>query len=340
MRLGDIAAMVDGRLDGPADVEVRGVGALESAEPGTLTFVADARRAGELATTRAAAAIVALDAPAAPIPVVRAAHPYLAFVRVVEAFHPPRRPAAGRHATAVVASSAVVPDDAYLGPHVVVGNAVRLGRRAVLHAGACVYDDVECGDDFTIHAGAVVREGTRIGDRVVIHAGAVVGSDGFGYVPTGDLPRAIPQIGIVRVEDDVEIGANSTIDRATLGETVIGRGTKIDNLVMVAHGCQIGPCSLLAAQVGLAGGTRLGRGVMLGGQVGSAGHLSIGDGAMVAAKSGVHNDLDGGGVYGGIPAQSVQRWRRAASAANRVPDLIRRLRRLERRLDMDADDES
>jgi UDP-3-O-[3-hydroxymyristoyl] glucosamine N-acyltransferase len=261
---------------------------------------------------------------------VRVAQPYAAFVRVVEVLHPRLRPAARRHPTAVVAATASVPDDAYVGPHVVVGERVRLGARAVLHAGACLYDDVVAGDDFTMHAHAVVREGTRIGARVVVHAGAVIGSDGFGYLPTDDVPRAIPQIGIVRLEDDVEVGANATVDRAALGETVVRRGAKLDDLVMVAHGCDVGPSALLAGQVGLAGGTRIGRGAMLGGQVGSAGHLTIGDGAMVAAKSGVHDDLAAGGVFGGIPAQPIGRWRRAATAAWRVPALIRRVRRLER----------
>lgn len=330
MRLDAIAALVDGRLDGPPDVEITAVAALENAAPGTLTFVADAKRGPELARTRAAAALVGADAPDAPIPVVRVAHPYLAFVRVVETLHPRVHPPVGRHPSAVIDATADVPADAHVGPHVVVGAGVRVGARAVLHAGVCLYADVVAGEDFTAHAGAVVREGTRIGDRVVLHAGAVIGSDGFGYIPTADVPRGIPQIGIVRLEDDVEVGANATIDRAALGETVIGRGTKVDNLVMVAHGCEVGPACLLAGQVGLAGGTRLGRAVMLGGQVGSAGHLSIGDGAMVAAKSGVADDLAAGGVYGGIPAQPIQRWRRASMAAGRVGELIRRVRRLER----------
>jgi UDP-3-O-[3-hydroxymyristoyl] glucosamine N-acyltransferase len=339
MRLDEIAALVGGRLDGPPDVEITGVAALEAALPGTITFVADQARASELAATQAAAAIVGEDVSAAGLPVVRAAQPYAAFVRVVEVLHPRARPAAGRHPSAVVAPTAEVPADAHVGPHVVVGEGVRLGARAVLHAGACLYDDVGAGGDFTMHAGAVVREGTRIGHRVVVHAGAVVGSDGFGYLPTGDLPRPIPQIGIVRLEDDVEIGANAAVDRAALGVTVIGRGTKIDDLVMVAHGCAVGEACLLAGQVGLAGGTRLGRGVMLGGQVGSAGHLAIGDGAMVAAKSGISGDLAAGGVYGGIPAQPIQRWRRAVSAAGRVSSLLRRVRRLERALGAAADDD-
>jgi len=337
MRLGEIARLVGGKLDGPAELEITGVGPLDGAAAGEITFVADAKRLRELETTNASAALVSGDV-RVTLPAIRVAHPYLAFVEVIEAFHPAPRPPAGRDPSAVVAASAHVPEDAYVGPLVVIGERVQLGARAVLHAGACLYDDVSVGDDFVLHARAVVREGTRIGNRVVVHAGAVIGSDGFGYIPTGDVPRRIPQIGVVSIEDDVEIGANSTVDRAAQGATTIGRGTKIDNLVMVAHGCQIGPSCLLAGQVGLAGGTRLGRAVMLGGQVGSAGHLEVGDGAMVAAKSGIHNDLAGGAAYGGIPAQPINTWRRASAAAVKLSDLFRRVRRLERAIAGEPED--
>jgi UDP-3-O-[3-hydroxymyristoyl] glucosamine N-acyltransferase len=329
MRLGAIAQLVDGRLEGDPEIEIEDVAALEDARPGTITFLADAKRASELRSTGASAAIVGEDAAAGDLPVVCVAHPYLAFVDVIEAFHPGAAPAPGRHASALVDASARVPDDAHVGPNVVVGRGVVLGPRAVLHAGVCLYEDVVAGADFVAHAGTVVREGSRIGDRVTLHAGVVIGSDGFGYVPTPNGPRKIPQVGRVVLEDDVEVGANSTIDRAGLGETHVERGTKIDNLVMVAHGVQVGRACLLAAQVGLAGGTRLGAGVMLGGQVGSAGHLTVGDGAMVAAKSGLTKDLPGGEAYGGIPAQPLAGWRRAVSGSRRVTEILRRLRRVE-----------
>jgi UDP-3-O-[3-hydroxymyristoyl] glucosamine N-acyltransferase len=193
-----------------------------------------------------------------------------------------------------------------------------------------IYPRVRIGDGFTAHAGAVVREDVRIGDRVTLHAGAVIGSDGFGYVPQEGGHRKIPQVGTVVLEDDVEIGANTTVDRAALGATVVGRGTKIDDLVMVGHGSRIGPHCLVAAQVGLAGGTRLGAHVMLGGQVGLAGHLTVGDRARVAARSGVHGDVPAGAAYGGYPATDVQRWKRAAVALFRLPEVLRRLRRVER----------
>jgi UDP-3-O-[3-hydroxymyristoyl] glucosamine N-acyltransferase len=329
MTLGEVARLVGGELRGDAAAVIERVAGLEDAGPGSLTFFADKRHAGLLAQTRATAVLVPPDAPPVSTATIVVPHPYVAFVQIVEALHPPRRPGAAVHPTAVVAASASLGPGAFIGPWVVIGERVRIGRDAVLHAGVVVYDDVVIGERFTAHARAVVREGARLGDRVVLHAGAVVGSDGFGYLPLPDGPRAIPQIGGVVLEDDVEIGANATVDRAALGDTVIGRGTKIDNLVMVAHGCQVGPGSLLAAQVGLAGGTVLGRGVMLGGQVGSAGHLTIGDGARVAAKSGISSDLAAGGTYGGIPAVDIRAWRRMTSGWLRLGELLRRVRRLE-----------
>jgi UDP-3-O-[3-hydroxymyristoyl] glucosamine N-acyltransferase len=340
MTLGELARALGATLEGGAeDLEVTGVASIEDATPGTLTFVADRRHESRLASTPAAAVLLAHDGPKAPLPVLRVAHPYLAFVDAMELFHPPQRPAPGIHATAVIAATAVLGPDAMVGPHAVIGDGVVIGRAAVLHAQVTIYRDVRIGDEFTAHAGTVVREGVRIGDRVTVHAGAVIGSDGFGFVPRADGHRKIPQLGTVIVEDDVEIGANATVDRATLGATRIGRGSKIDNLVMIGHGCQLGPGCLLAAQVGLAGGTRLGAGVMLGGQVGASGHLAIGDGAQVAAQSGVHRDIPAGAVYGGYPALEISRWRRASTALPRLPALFRRLRRVERALDLEAEEE-
>jgi UDP-3-O-[3-hydroxymyristoyl] glucosamine N-acyltransferase len=338
MRLGELARVLGATLEGGAeDVEITGVAGIEDATPGTLTFVADRRHEAQLASTRAAAVLVPRDGPQAPLPTLRVAHPYLAFVEAMELFHPPQRPAPGVDPTAVIAPTAVIGPDATVGPYVVVGEGVRIGRDAVLHPHATIYRDVRIGDAFTAHAGAVLREGVIIGDRVTVHAGAVIGSDGFGFVPRTEGHRKIPQVGTVVLEDDVEIGANSAVDRATLGATRIGRGTKIDNLVMIGHGCQIGAGCLLAAQVGLAGGTRLGAGVMLGGQVGASGHLVIGDGAQVAAQSGVHREIPAGGVYGGYPAIEIRQWRRAMTSLPRLPEVLRRLRRVEKALGLDPE---
>jgi len=340
MKLRNLAGRLRCELRGDGEIEVTGVASLEEAMPGTLTFLADRRLAGKLETTRASAVVLASDAPEVALPSLRAAHPYMTFVAAVELLHPPSpRPAPGVHASATIASTARLGPGASVGPHVVVGERVTLGRNATLHPNVTIYDDVTIGDDFTAYAGVVVREGSRIGARVVLHAGAVVGSDGFGFLPLPDGNRKIPQIGRVVLEDDVELGANATVDRAALGATVIGRGTKLDNLVMVAHGCRVGPDCLVAAQVGLSGGTRLGAGVMLGGQVGTAGHQTIGDGAQVAAKSGVHGDVPARAVFAGYPAVEVRVWRRAASALNRLPELLRRLRRVERAVGVTAADD-
>lgn len=329
MRLRDIARAVDADVDGDDTVDVVGLSPIDDAVPGTLTFLADGRMAAHLADTRAAAVIVARDAPPTPVPALRAAHPYLAFVRAMELFHPPVRPPAGIHPSACVAPDATLGPDAHVGAHAVIGAGATIGARAVIHPNVTIYAGVQAGDDFVAHAGAVVREGVLLGHRVTLHAGAVVGSDGFGFVPLPQGHRKIPQVGTVVLEDDVEIGANATVDRATLGETRVGRGTKIDNLVIVAHGCRIGPGCLLAAQVGLAGSTRLGRGVMMGGQVGAAGHLEVGDGVQVAAQSGIHGDLPAGGTFGGTPAMEIRVWRRMTMHLPRLPEIARRLRRLE-----------
>src|SRR5216110_3474879 len=259
MKLSEIARALGGELRGDGGVEIVDVAPIEDAPPGTLTFLADRRLAARLATTRAAAVLLPPDAPEVALPSVRVAHPYLAFVAAVELLHPPPpRPAPCVDPSAVIAASARLGPGAVVGPHVVIGERTTIGRDATLHPNVTIYEDVAIGDGFTAHAGVVVREGTRIGDRVVLHTGAVIGSDGFGYLPLPEGIRKIPQIGTVVLEDEVEVGANATVDRAALGATVVGRGTKIDNLVMVAHGCRIGPECLLAAQVGLSGSSALG----------------------------------------------------------------------------------
>ena len=333
MKLGELARLLGAALEGASpDVEITGVAPIDEAVPGTITMLADRRLESHLAATRASAVLVGSEAPPAPVPMLRVPHPWVAFTQVMELFHPMQRPPAGVHATAVVAASAIVGPGACVGPFVVIGDDVRIGRDAILHAHVTVYRGARIGDGFTAHAGVVVREDVVIGDRVTLHAGSVVGSDGFGFVPLPGGHRKIPQLGTVILEDDVEIGANTTVDRATLGATRIGRGTKLDNLVMIGHGSQLGPGCLLAAQVGLAGSMRLGTGVMMGGQAGASGHFVIGDGAQIAAQSGVHREVPPGGVYSGYPAIEVRRWRRVTTSLLRLPELFRRLRRVEKAL--------
>ena len=339
MRLADIAARVGGTLDGDGSVEITGVSSIEAPQPRTITFLADARHASRLADLSVAAIILAHDAPTVSVPAIRVANPYHAFVDVVEHFHPVAKPEPGIHPTAIVAPTARVAADATIGPHVVVGDDVVLGDGGVLHAGVVLYPRVRIGAGFTAYARVVVREDVWIGDRVTLHAGVVIGSDGFGYLPAADGVRKIPQVGNVVIEDDVEVGANSTIDRGALGPTRIGRGTKIDNLVTVSHNCTLGSHCMLAAQTGLGGGTTLGRGVMLGGQVGSAGHLTVGDAVMVAAKSGISKDLAAGGRYGGIPAIDINLWRRGMSGLRHMGEMLKRIRRLEQKVGIDRDAE-
>ena len=339
MKLAEIARALGCELRGDGETEIVDVAPIEDAPPGTLTFLADRRLAGKLATSRAAAVVLPPDADEVGLPSLRAPQPYLAFVSAVELLHPPPpRPAPGIHPTAVIAESAQLGPGASVGPHVVIGEDVTIGRDAIFRARVTIYDGVSIGDAFTAHAGVIVREGVRIGSRVTLHAGAVIGSDGFGYLPLPEGIRRIPHVGTVVLEDEVEIGANTTVDRAAFGATVVGRGTKVDNLVMVAHGCRIGPESLLAAQVGLSGSTILGARVMLGGQVGLAGHQTVGEGAKIAAKSGVHGDVPADSVWSGYPAIDIRRWRRAMSALPRLPELLRRLRRVERALGLEDEE--
>jgi UDP-3-O-[3-hydroxymyristoyl] glucosamine N-acyltransferase len=335
MKLREIGRAIGCEVTGNGEVEIVGVAAIEHAAPGTLTFLADRRLIGHLRATGASAVILPPDIAAGALPCLCAEDPYRAFVAATELLHPPPpRPCAAVHATAVVAPGAVVGAGAAIGPHVVIGDGVTIGANATLHANVTIYPGAQIGEDFTAHAGVVVRESVRIGDRVILHAGAVIGSDGFGYLPLPEGNRKIPQIGTVVLEDDVEIGANSTVDRAALGTTFVGRGTKIDNLVMVAHGCRIGPGCLLAAQVGLAGGTTLGARVMMGGQAGAAGHLSVGDGAQIGAQAGLAGDVPPGAVWMGYPATDVRRWRRASLLVRQLPEMVRRLRALEQALEL------
>ncbi|MGH7819756.1 MAG: UDP-3-O-(3-hydroxymyristoyl)glucosamine N-acyltransferase [Candidatus Binatia bacterium] len=335
MKLGDLARRIGCELEGDPEIEIRGPASIEDAGPGDVTFVANERYISKLPDSRAAAVVVAPGI-AVRAAALRTADPYRAFVRVLELFHEPWRPPRGIHPTAAIAASARIGERAAIGAYVVIGAGVRIGEDARIDAHAVVYPNVTVGDRFTAHARVVVREGVVIGNDVRLQPGAVIGADGFGYLPdeSGRI-RAIPQTGTVILEDEVEVGANTTIDRATVGATRIRRGAKIDNLVMVGHGCDVGEYVFLAGQVGLSGSTRIGAGAQLGGQVGAAGHLTIGAGARIAAQSGVHNDVPAGATYGGYPATDIRRWRRGVAAWLRLPELLQRVRRLERRLGLE-----
>ena len=333
MRLEEIARQLDCELRGNPDIEINRVWPIETAVAGDLSFVANPRYVRYLDTTSAAAVIVATDQKEVDLPTLRTDEPYLAFARALRLFYtaPPRQE--GVHPTAVIAPSARIGEGAAIGPHVVVEDEVVIGNGATLGPRVTINYGAEIGDDFVAYAGVTVREWVRIGNNVCLHAGVVIGSDGFGYVPVaaGRLEKLI-QAGTVVLGDDVEVGANTTIDRATVGETRIGDGAKIDNLVQIGHGCDVGDHSVLAAQTGLGGSTRVGSWVQIGGQAGAAGHLSIGDASQVGGKCGVTGDIEAGSVVSGFPAQPISVWRRSATLLPRLPELFRRLRRLEKAL--------
>lgn len=333
MKLGEIASAIGATLEGDPEIEILRVAPIDEAGPGDLTFVANDRYVSRLAGHRASAVIVAsgLEVPRAAA--LRASDPYLAFVHALDLFHPPAPHRPGIHPTAVVAASARIGRDAAIGPYAVVGERTVLGDEARLDAHVILYEDVVIGDRFVAHAGAVVRERVQIGNDVVLQVGAVVGGDGFGYVfdPARGKVRGIPQSGTVVLEDEVELGVHAAVDRATIGVTRIRRGAKLDNFVQVAHGCDVGSMAFLASQVGLAGSTTIGDGAQLGGQVGVAGHLRVGAGVKIGAKSGISNDVaDGSTVASGIPAFEVGTYRRVIATLRHLPELVRRIRRLER----------
>jgi UDP-3-O-[3-hydroxymyristoyl] glucosamine N-acyltransferase len=331
MKLREIAQTLGCELAGDGELEITGVAGLEEAGPFDLTFLSNPKYARKAESTRAGAIIVGRDAGPQRLAALVSDNPYLDFARALELFYRPPRPAPGVHPTAVIAPSATVGDGASIGPYAVIGERVRLGRNAVLHAHVTIYEGVEIGDDFTAHSHAVVREFCRIGRRVILQNGVVVGADGYGFARRADgSHHKIPQAGIVVIDDDVEIQANTCIDRAAVGETRIGRGSKIDNLVQIGHACRVGANAILCAQAGVAGSTTLGDNVVLAGQVGIINHLHIGDGVQVTAQSGVGHDVLAGQKISGSPAFDNAQWLRAVSIFQKLPELYRRLRAMER----------
>jgi UDP-3-O-[3-hydroxymyristoyl] glucosamine N-acyltransferase len=321
------------------DPELGGCGALTEAQAGQLSFLeAGSTLASALATTGASAVLLpAADAEdlgrqlsERGIAWVALADPRLGFADALEALHPRTLPPPGIHPSAVVDPSAVVGVGSHVGPQVCIGGRVRIGTGCVLHPHVVLYADVELGDGCELHAGAVVHPGSRLGRGCVIQANAVIGGEGFGFVPTAAGWRKMPQTGHVVLEDDVEVGSGSTIDRPAVGETRIGAGTKIDNLVHIGHGVITGRGCALAAQVGIAGGARLGNGVILAGQVGLANRAVMGDGAIASSKSGVHGEVAAGEVVSGYPAIPNRLWLRCSAAFNRLPELARAIRQLEK----------
>jgi UDP-3-O-[3-hydroxymyristoyl] glucosamine N-acyltransferase len=333
VKLRELADRLACELRGDGEREIRGVAGLDEAGPGELSFLANPRYSGKLGNTRAEAVVVA-PGQATPLPALVSDNPYLTFARAVALLRPAPLPAAGVHPSAEVDGSAVLGPGVHVGPLAVVGPGVRIGARSVVHARVVLYEGASLGEDCVLHAGATVREGCRLGNRVVVQNGAVIGSDGFGFARDGDgRYHKFPQVGVVVVEDDVEIGALTAIDRAALGETRIGRGSKLDNLVQIGHSVTIGEDTVVAGQVGVAGSTKIGRRVTLAGQVGIVGHIEIGDGVIVTAQSGIPGSLEAGSVVSGSPAIENRAWLKSTAVFAKLPELQRRLRELERKLE-------
>ena len=330
--LKELAEYLGGRVIGDENATVRGLAGLDEAKPGEITFLANPKYAAKVAVTRATAVILPPTCDGHGRNVIEVANPYLAFAKLLTLFHVRPVTPRGVMEGAFIGSGVVMGNGVTVFPGAYVADSVKMGDRVVLHPGVVLYEGVEIGDDVTLHAQVTVRERCRIGNRVTIHSGTVIGSDGFGYAPDGKGWYKIPQIGIVVIEDDVEIGANAAIDRAALSVTLIRRGTKIDNLVQIAHNCEIGENCMIVSQVGISGSTKLGEHVTLAGQVGVAGHLEIGANTMVGAKSGVPGNLPAGQIFSGIPVVPHKEWLRVSNIIPRLPEMRKTLTALEKRV--------
>jgi UDP-3-O-[3-hydroxymyristoyl] glucosamine N-acyltransferase len=338
MKLQELAQKLGCRLEGNPDLEIRGVAGIDRAGAGDLTFLANRKYLGLLRTTRASAVLVedgvalTRDSGFEELAALRSKNPYLAFAQAIELFYEAPAYPEGVHETAVIAASARIGAGAHIGPYCFVDDEAEIGKNAVLHSFVTIYRGAKIGTDFFAHAHAVVREGCVLGDRVMLQNGAIIGGDGLGFAKRADGTwQKMMQSGPAVLEDDVEVQANACVDRATVGETRIGRGTKIDDLVLIGHASQVGANAMLCGQVGLAGSTKIGESCILAGQVGTAGHLTVGDGAVITAQSGVPNDVPARAMYSGYPAVDNREWLKMMAALKELPELVRRVRELEKK---------
>jgi len=330
--LGEIAAILGGRVSGESGAVVENVRAIDEAGEGDLTFVSNPKYLKKLETTRASGVLVSAgtDSPGRNLIVVE--DPYVALGRILAIFYPEEHGSAGIGKGAFIDDSAVVSQGATIHPGVYVGRRARIEKGAVLYPGVVIGDDAVVGEDSILYPRVTVYRRCLIGRRVILQAGVVIGGDGFGFARPGSGNVKIPQVGIVQIDDDVEIGANTTVDRATLGKTWIQRGVKIDNLVQIAHNVVIGENSIIVAQVGISGSTRLGRGVIIGGQAGLVGHIEIGDRVMVAGQAGVHDDIPAGNVVSGSPHRPHREWLRIEACISRLPEMRQTVKALTKRI--------
>ena len=334
MKLRTIAEALDCRIEGDPDLEISGVAGLEEAGPGELTFLSNPRYAALAKQTKAAALLATAPVEGLEIALVLSSNPYLDFARALELFHPPQPAKPAIHPTAVIDPSVRIGSGAAIGPYVVIERDVQIGSGAVLHPHAVIEEGSRIGDQFTAHCGVTVCHGTHVGDRVTLHQRVTVGSDGFGFARRPDgSHKKIVQTGRVVIEDDVEIQAGSCVDRAAVGETRIGRGAIVDNLVQVGHAAKIGAHTILCAQVGIAGSTSIGANCILAGQVGVINHLRIGENVLITAQSGVGHDLPDNAKVSGSPAFDNRQWLRSTAVYGKLPELDRELRRLRKKVE-------
>lgn len=325
------------------DPEITGPAAVDAAVSGTISYIEGGKFASQVETTGASALILPPDADLQAkcrdrgIAWVTTPEPRLLFAEAIALFYQPFRPASEIHPTAVIHPTADIGEDVYIGPHVAIQGGVKIGKGVCIHPNVVIYPEAQIGDRTVLHANCVIHERTRIGANCVIHSGAAIGSEGFGFVPTPKGWFKMEQSGCTVLEDGVEVGCNSTVDRPAVGETRIARNTKLDNLVHIGHGCEIGQNCALAAQVGLAGGVKVGNQVLLAGQVGIANQAKIGDGAIATAKAGIHNDVPPGSVVTGVPAIPHKVFLKAAAIYNRLPEMYQSLKQLQRHLKINKD---
>ncbi len=334
IKLCELAETLGCELKGPGEREISGVSGMEQAGPEHLTFLSNPKYVHKVRNTRAGAILVNEELTGVSAASLISRNPYLDFARALHLFYQPPRPAPGIHATAVIAPSAHIGENASIGPYCAIGEGVKIGANAVLHPHVVIYEGAEIGDDFLAHSHVTVREFCRLGDRVTLQNGVVIGGDGFGFAKQSDGRHfKIAQSGITALEDDVEVQTLTSVDRATMGETRVKRGAKIDSLVQIGHACVVGEDNIICSQTGLAGSTVLEKDVLLAGQVGVSGHLTIHEGAIVYAQSGIGGDVDAGAVVSGSPAFDRSLWLRAITAFPKLPELVRTVRELRKRME-------
>jgi len=330
--LRELAELVGGKVIGDPAAKVSGLGSLDDATEGQITFLSNPKLADKVVKTKATAVILPKGVDSFGRNVIETSNPYLAFAKVLTLFSALPKTPLGIMDGSFVCDSAVLGADISVYPGAYIGENVTIGDRVTIHPGVVIYAQTVVGNDVTVHANVSIRERCRIGNRVIIHNGAVIGGDGFGYVPDGKSYYKIPQVGIVVIEDDVEIGANTTVDRAALDVTLIKRGVKIDNLVQVAHNCVVGEDTAIAAQTGLSGSSIIGRNVTISGQVATAGHVKVGDNIILAGRCGVTGDLDQPGVYSGVPPIPHKEWLKASVVFPKLPEMKKTIAALEKRI--------